>query len=104
MGNTGALLRECSDDYLNGSPVQPGGSLTSKPTWPDTFGFSATSAFFCAVGGARPWLLYADVCVWSRFNQRERKTMDTQLIILIVVLFLLFGGGGGYYWTRRGRA
>ena len=30
----------------------PGGSLTSKPTWSDTFGCSATSAFLLAFGGA----------------------------------------------------
>jgi hypothetical protein len=77
VDNTGALLRDSSDDYLNGSPVQPGGSLTSKPTWPETFGFSATSAFFvlstapvrgCHMrmfasgpdlikGSGRPWIL-----------------------------------------------
>ncbi len=54
MDNTGTLLRDSSDDYLNGSPGQPGGLLKSKPTWPETFGFSATSAFFCAVGAAGP--------------------------------------------------
>jgi hypothetical protein len=32
----------------------PGGSLTSKPTWPKTFGYSATSAFFITHGGFRP--------------------------------------------------
>jgi hypothetical protein len=52
------------------------------------------------VSGASSPRSYVDVCVWSGFNQREGKTMDTQLIILIVVLFLLFGGGGGYYWSR----
>ena len=65
VDNTGTLLRDSSDDYLNGSPAQPGGLLKSKPTWPETFGFSATSAFFCAVGGASPRPRYADACVWS---------------------------------------
>jgi hypothetical protein len=31
---------------MRGSPVRPGGPLTSKPTWWNTFGFSATSFFF----------------------------------------------------------
>ena len=31
---------------MKSNPVLPGGSLTSKPTWPGTFGCSAMSAFF----------------------------------------------------------
>ena len=32
VDDTGTLLRHGSDDYLNDSPVPPGGQLTSKPT------------------------------------------------------------------------
>ena len=60
MDNTGTLLRDSSDDYLNGSPGQPGGLLKSKPTWPETFGFSATSAFF--VLSARQGQSAATIC------------------------------------------
>jgi carbon storage regulator len=35
---------------MKSNPVLPGGSLTSKPTWPDTFGYSAMSAFFVFCG------------------------------------------------------
>ena len=95
----GASARD-SDDYLNGSPVALGGPFTSKPTWWNTFGCSATSAFFMTVRGARRrghmWMFTSG----PDLTKREGKTMDTQLIILIVVLFLLFGGGGGYYWSR----
>ncbi len=39
---------------MKGTPAKPGGSLTSKPAWSNTFGCSATSAFlFAAVRGAR---------------------------------------------------
>src|ERR1035438_6021787 len=31
---------------MKSSPALPGGSLMSKPTWSNTFGCSATSAFF----------------------------------------------------------
>jgi hypothetical protein len=31
---------------MNGNPALPGGLLTSKPTWSNTSGCSATSAFF----------------------------------------------------------
>ena len=31
---------------MKGNPVLPGGSLKSKPTWWNTFGCSAMSAFF----------------------------------------------------------
>ena len=31
---------------MKGNPAVPGGSLVSKPTWWNTFGCSATSAFF----------------------------------------------------------
>ena len=31
---------------MKGDPAVPGGSLTSKPTWSNTSGCSATSAFF----------------------------------------------------------
>ena len=34
-----------SDDYLNSNSAFPGGLLTSKPTWWNAFGCSATSAF-----------------------------------------------------------
>src|ERR1700745_4297478 len=36
---------------MKGSPAVPGGPLTSKPTWPNAAGRSATSAFFFAPGG-----------------------------------------------------
>ena len=31
---------------MESNPAVPGGSLTSKPTWSNTFGCFATSAFF----------------------------------------------------------
>ena len=31
---------------MQGNPAVPGGSLTSKPTWSNALGCSATSAFF----------------------------------------------------------
>ena len=31
---------------MKSSPVLPGGSLKSKPTWSNTFGCSVTSVFF----------------------------------------------------------
>ena len=34
---------------MKSSPVLPGGSLPSKPTWPNTIGCSATSAFLFSV-------------------------------------------------------
>ena len=30
---------------MKNNPDLPGGLLKSKPTWPNTFGYSATSAF-----------------------------------------------------------
>ena len=35
---------------MKSDPALPGGSLTSKPTWSNTSGCSATSAFFVLVG------------------------------------------------------
>jgi len=35
---------------MKSNPVLPGGSLTSKPTWMDTFGCPAMSAFFVFCG------------------------------------------------------
>src|SRR5690348_3538535 len=37
---------------MKGSPAVPGGPLTSKPTWSNAAGRSATSAFFSPRGGA----------------------------------------------------
>jgi hypothetical protein len=37
---------QSSEDWAKGNPARPGGSVTSKPTWPNTSGCSATSAFF----------------------------------------------------------
>src|ERR1700682_5648252 len=34
---------------MKGNPAVPGGSLTSKPTWSNTLGCSATSAFFVSL-------------------------------------------------------
>ncbi len=33
---------------MKSNPAVPGGSFASKPTWSNTFGCSATSAFFCS--------------------------------------------------------
>ena len=38
---------------MKSNPAVPGGSLTSKPTWSNAFGCSATSAFFLYVGIGR---------------------------------------------------
>src|SRR5271166_3595991 len=35
---------------MKSNPVLPGGSLTSKPTWPDTFGCPTMSAIFVFCG------------------------------------------------------
>jgi hypothetical protein len=40
-----------SDDSTNRNPALPGGALHSRPTWRETFGCSATSAFFAHVTG-----------------------------------------------------
>ena len=87
---------------MNSSPAVPGGSLRSKPTWSNTFGCSATSAFFMAIGDASPAPSLGIFTFGPDLNIGECN-MDTQLIVLIVVLILLFGGGGGYYWRSRGR-
>ena len=34
---------------MEGNPASRRGSLTSKPTWPDALGYSATSAFFVVI-------------------------------------------------------
>jgi hypothetical protein len=39
---------------MKSNPAAPGGQLTSKPTWSNTSGCSATSAFFVLVGRRRP--------------------------------------------------
>ena len=38
---------------MKSNPAVPGGQLTSKPTWRNTFGCSATSAFFVVGDEAR---------------------------------------------------
>jgi len=38
---------------MKGSPAVAGGPLTSKPTWSNTFGCSATSAFLLLPKGHR---------------------------------------------------
>ena len=38
---------------MEGSPAVPGGSLTSKPTWLITCGWSATSVFLLPCGGIK---------------------------------------------------
>lgn len=52
---------DLSDDQLKGSPAVLGGSLMSKPTWWNTFGCSATSAFFIPL-------------VWH--SGKEREALD----------------------------
>ena len=39
---------------MKGNPAVPGGPLTSKPTWSNTSGCSATSAFFVSVVRSQP--------------------------------------------------
>ena len=39
---------------MESNPALPGGSLMSKPTWLNTSGCSATSAFFVLVGRRGP--------------------------------------------------
>ena len=48
---------------MKNNPAVPGGSLTSKPTWSNAFGCSATSAFFVFVGrrGADQRFVYRKV-------------------------------------------
>ena len=36
---------------MKSNPALPGGSLKSKPTWPNTFGDSATSVFVFGPNG-----------------------------------------------------
>jgi hypothetical protein len=59
---------------MKSSPVVPGGSLTSKPTWSNTPGCSATLAFFFASPKRFP--VYEIVV---RFRQREEviETVDS---------------------------
>ena len=86
---------------MESSPAVPGGSLTSKPTWSITCGWSATSVFLLPCGGVNP----SRSPVMFAFDplKKASKTMSIEFIILIVVLVLLFGGGGGYYWSRGRR-
>ena len=60
-----------------------GGSLKSKPTWSNTFGCSATSAFFCS------WQRETFVTI-TRFH--HRKGLPMGLILLIILIVLLMGG------------
>jgi thiol-disulfide isomerase/thioredoxin len=63
---------------MKSNPAVPGGSLVSKPTWWDTFGCSATSAFF--VLGDRT------------YHQTRRVPMSSVLCATIVqVAFALTG-------------
>src|SRR2546429_3711370 len=39
---------------MKSNPAVPGGSLTSKPTWPNTLRCSTTSAFFTTGGAGLP--------------------------------------------------
>src|SRR4051794_17888265 len=52
---------------MKGTPVRPGGPLTSKPTWWNPPGYSTTSAFFLHVAPDR-WLLDAGTDSAVRFT------------------------------------
>jgi hypothetical protein len=62
---------------MKGNPAWPGGSLTSRPTWSNTPGCSATSAFFS-------WLLLHRMVVISG-RYRMETSFFTRGISLIAV-------------------
>src|ERR1700687_4633345 len=105
---------------MKGNPAGPGGSLTSKPTWSNTFGCPTTSAFFFGFGGAGgedprrklPRTRLIDPC-WNRTERpirtaagrgvhgwglhcvsdlRKGSTMSILGIILLVLLVMLVLG------------
>ena len=60
---------------MKSNPALPGGSLVSKPTWSNTSGCSATSAFFCVpprgVRVCNPDKEVRASCVLSRKNRES---------------------------------
>jgi Protein of unknown function (DUF3309) len=72
---------------MKGTPAALEGSLTSKPTWWNTSGCSATSAFFF------------DLDPFFR-TRLCRKGAFMGLLLLIVLLLLLFGGLPTWGYSR----
>ena len=57
---------------MKNNPAVPGGSLKSKPTWSNTFGCSATSAFFVVL------LLHEPPCRCLRDSARRHHSLSIQ--------------------------
>jgi hypothetical protein len=77
---------------MKNNPDLPGGSLKSKPTWPNTFGCPATSAFlFLTTGNVRNHHLVSN----------HRKGIPMGLILLIVLILLLMGGLPTWGYSRN---
>ena len=70
---------------MKNNPALPGGSLKSKPMWSNTFGWSATSAFF-VLSDVRPSQL--------------SKGFPMGLLLLIILFVLLLGGLPTWGYSR----
>ena len=76
---------------MKNNPALPEGSLKSKPTWPNTFGCSATSAFlFLATRGVR-----------NHYLVSHRKRFPMGLLLLIILIVLLMGGLPTWGYSRN---
>jgi hypothetical protein len=71
---------------MKNNPAMPGGSLKSKPMLSNTFGWSATSAFF----------VLSDV----RRSQLS-KGFPMGLLLLIILIVLLMGGLPTWGYSRN---
>ena len=100
---------------MKNNPAVPEGSLKSKPTWWNTSGCSATSAFFVVL------LLYKPPQCCLRDSTRRHHSLSIQaeeeclmrvfmasFVTLLVLVALSpqvatagHGGGGGHSWRRR---
>jgi hypothetical protein len=76
---------------MNNNPALPGGSLKSKPTWLNTCGCSAMSAFL--------FLATRDVRNHHPVSS-YRKGLPMGLLLLIVLIVLLMGGLPTWGYSR----
>ena len=63
---------------MKSNPAVPGGSLESKPTWPNTFGCSATSAFFVLAVRRRACQVQNRSPRTKRCSDERQKTARTR--------------------------
>jgi hypothetical protein len=76
---------------MKNNPALPGGLLKSKPTWPKTFGCSATSAF----------LFLATRDVRNHYPvSNYRRGLPMGLLLLIILIVLLMGGLPTWGYSR----